>query len=129
MERIGGEDIQPRASMKQVAPAKLAGVLTEWYDFFLYGTASALVFNQLFFPGFDPLVGTIASFATFGVGFVARPGGGIIFGHYGDKIGRKAMLYGALIVDKVFSGRRHGSIRRITPPDPTGGVKIQIKIA
>jgi metabolite-proton symporter len=64
----------------------------EWYDFFLYGTASALIFNKLFFPSFDPLVGTLAAFATFGVGFGARPIGGLVFGHYGDRIGRRSML-------------------------------------
>jgi len=84
--------------MRTVATASFAGALMEWYDFFLYGTASALVFGQLFFPEFDPLVGTVAAFATFGVGFVARPVGGIIFGHYGDKIGRKAMLILTILI-------------------------------
>ena len=64
----------------------------EWYDFFIYGTAAALVFNKLFFPGFEPLVGTLLAFATFAVGFIARPLGGVVFGHYGDKLGRKNVL-------------------------------------
>jgi metabolite-proton symporter len=86
-----------RESVK-VALASLIGTSIEWYDFFLYGTAAALVFNKLFFPTFDPLVGTIAAFATFAVGFIARPIGGIVFGHYGDRIGRKNMLYLTLLI-------------------------------
>ena len=76
-------------SITSVALASFIGTTIEWYDFFLYGTAAALVFNRLFFPTFDPLVGTLASFGTYTVGFVARPVGGIIIGHYGDRIGRK----------------------------------------
>jgi metabolite-proton symporter len=79
-------------SITQVAVASFIGTAIEWYDFFLYGTAAALIFNRLFFPTFDPLVGTLAAFGTYAVGFVARPLGGVIFGHYGDKIGRKSML-------------------------------------
>ncbi len=86
-----------RRSVK-VALASLIGTSIEWYDFFLYGTAAALVFNKLFFPTFDPLVGTIAAFATFAVGFIARPIGGVVFGHYGDRIGRKNMLYVTLLI-------------------------------
>jgi metabolite-proton symporter len=82
----------------KVALASLIGTSIEWYDYFLYGTAAALVFNKLFFPNFDPLVGTILAFATFSVGFLARPIGGIVFGHFGDKIGRKKMLYLTLII-------------------------------
>jgi MFS transporter, MHS family, shikimate and dehydroshikimate transport protein len=72
--------------------ASMVGTTIEWYDFFLYGTASALIFNKLFFPNFDPIVGTLASFATYSVGFFARPFGGILFGHFGDRVGRKSML-------------------------------------
>jgi metabolite-proton symporter len=74
------------------------GTTIEWYDFFLYGTAAALVFNQLFFPTFDPLTGTLAAFGTYAVGFVARPVGGIVIGHYGDRVGRKSMLVFTLVV-------------------------------
>jgi MFS transporter, MHS family, shikimate and dehydroshikimate transport protein len=98
MERLGGEDIGQRASIRQVAFASFIGTAIEWYDFFLYGTAAALVFNQLFFPTFAPLTGTLASFATFGVGFFARPVGGVVFGHFGDRIGRKSMLVITLLV-------------------------------
>ena len=85
-------------SVRLVAVASFIGTTIEWYDFFLYGTAAALVFNRLFFPTFDPLMGTLAAFGTYAVGFVARPVGGIVIGHYGDKIGRKSMLVLTLIV-------------------------------
>jgi metabolite-proton symporter len=78
--------------------ASFIGTTIEWYDFFIYTTAAALVFPQLFFPSFEPLAGTLASFATYAVGFLARPLGGVIFGHYGDKIGRKAMLVTTLLI-------------------------------
>ena len=81
-----------------VATASLIGTAIEWYDFFLYGTAAALIFNKLFFPTFDPMVGTLLAFATYALGFVARPLGGLVFGHYGDKIGRKTMLYLTLLI-------------------------------
>lgn len=76
----------------------MMGTTIEWYDFFLYGTAAALIFNKIFFPAFDPLTGTLAAFATYSVGFFARPLGGVIFGHYGDKIGRKSMLLITLLL-------------------------------
>jgi metabolite-proton symporter len=82
----------------KVATASLIGTAIEWYDFFLYGTAAALIFNKLFFPTFDPMVGTLLAFGTYALGFVARPLGGLIFGHYGDKIGRKTMLYLTLLI-------------------------------
>jgi MHS family shikimate/dehydroshikimate transporter-like MFS transporter len=78
--------------------ASFIGTAIEWYDFFLYGTAAALVFSRLFFPTVDPLTGTLSSFGTFAVGFVARPLGGAIFGHYGDRVGRKAMLIYSLLI-------------------------------
>jgi MHS family shikimate/dehydroshikimate transporter-like MFS transporter len=78
--------------------ASMAGTTIEWYDFFLYGTAAALVFNKIFFPTLDPILGTLAAFATYGVGFVGRPMGGIIFGHFGDRIGRKSMLMATLLI-------------------------------
>ncbi|MGC5022455.1 MFS transporter [Micromonospora sp. DT47] len=78
--------------------ASLVGTTIEWYDFFVFGSAAALVFNTLFFPKFDPLVGTILAFATYAVGFVARPIGGIVFGHFGDRVGRKRMLVLSLLI-------------------------------
>ena len=85
-------------SIRTVALASLIGTTIEWYDFFLYGTAAALVFNRLYFPTFDPLAGTLAAFGTYSVGFVARPIGGVVIGHYGDRIGRKSMLILTLTV-------------------------------
>jgi MHS family shikimate/dehydroshikimate transporter-like MFS transporter len=82
----------------QVAFASFIGTSIEWYDFFLYGTAAALVFGRLFFPDTDALTGTLLAFATFSVGFVARPVGGIVFGHYGDRVGRKTMLVLSLLI-------------------------------
>src|SRR5438477_498812 len=91
-------DLASRSEILKVAAASLIGTSIEWYDFFLYGTAAALVFNKLFFPTFAPLTGTMAAFATYAVGFAARPIGGIVFGHYGDKLGRKTMLYLTLLI-------------------------------
>lgn len=82
----------------RVSVASMIGTVMEWYDFFLYGFVAALVFGPLFFPDFSPVVGTIASFATLSVGFIARPIGGVIFGHFGDRIGRKAMLITSLSI-------------------------------
>jgi len=77
---------------RRVLFSSMLGTAIEWYDFFLYGTAAALVFNRLFFPQLDPLTGTLASFGSYAVGFFARPLGGIIFGHFGDRVGRKSTL-------------------------------------
>lgn len=85
-------------SISKVVAASFIGTAIEWYDFFLYGTAAALVFNKLFFPTFDPLVGTMAAFGTYAVGFFARPLGGIVFGHFGDRVGRKSTLVVTLVL-------------------------------
>jgi MFS transporter, MHS family, shikimate and dehydroshikimate transport protein len=85
-------------SIKKVAAASFIGTTIEWYDFFLYGTAAALVFGDLFFPDAEPLIGTLLAFSTYAVGFAARPIGGIVFGHYGDRIGRKSMLVLSLLI-------------------------------
>ena len=98
MESVGGEDVGQRTSVREVAVASLIGTAIEWYDFFIFGTAAALVFGQLFFPSAEPIIGTLYSFAIFGVAFLARPLGGIVFGHYGDKIGRKSMLVMTLLI-------------------------------
>src|SRR5919198_983956 len=84
--------------IRRVIAASFIGTTIEWYDFFLYGTAAALVFNKLFFPHSAPSRGTLLALATYGVGFAARPVGGILFGHYGDRIGRKAMLVLSLLI-------------------------------
>src|SRR5215510_13356660 len=85
-------------SIRLVALASLIGTSIEWYDFFLYNTAAALVFNKLFFPTFDPFAGTLAAFGTYTVGFAARPIGGIVIGHFGDQLGRKSMLVLTLVM-------------------------------
>jgi len=85
--------ITPTGSQRRrVAAASFVGTTIEWYDYFIYGSAAALVFAPQFFPTADPLTGTLAAFATFAVGFVARPIGGIVMGHFGDTVGRKSML-------------------------------------
>ncbi|MCX2180757.1 MHS family MFS transporter [Streptomyces sp. SKN60] len=88
----------PRSGISRIVAASLIGTTIEWYDFFLYGSAAALVFNTLFFPSADPLVGTLIAFITYAIGFAARPLGGIVFGHYGDKIGRKKLLVVSLLM-------------------------------
>ncbi|MGP4019122.1 MFS transporter [Saccharopolyspora sp. 5N708] len=88
-----GTQPSPPANIRTVAWATMVGTAIEWYDFFIYGTAAALVFNTLFFPtSASPLIGTLLAFSTYAVGFAFRPIGGIVFAHYGDKIGRKSML-------------------------------------
>jgi metabolite-proton symporter len=87
-----------RTSPIKVASASFIGTTVEYYDFFIYGTAAALVFPKLFFPNTSPLVGALLSFATLGVGFLARPVGGVVFGHFGDRVGRKKMLVISLVM-------------------------------
>jgi metabolite-proton symporter len=87
-----------RQMMRRAVISSAAGTTIEWYDFFLYGVAAALVFPQKFFPGSDPYVGTLLAFSTYFVGFVARPFGAAIFGHYGDRMGRKAALIATLVL-------------------------------
>jgi metabolite-proton symporter len=86
------------SSRRRVIVASLIGTSLEWYDFFLYSSAAALVFGKLFFPTFDPLTGTLLAFTTYAVGFVARPLGGIVFGHFGDRIGRRGVLVATLLL-------------------------------
>lgn len=87
-----------KQSITMIAFASAIGCTIEWYDFFLYGTVTPLVLNKLFFPNFSPVMGTLLAYTTFFVGFIARPVGGVVFGHFGDKIGRKAMLILTLLV-------------------------------
>ena len=84
--------------LRRVIMSSMVGTTIEWYDFFLYGSAAALVFNRLFFPSYDPVTGTLLAFATYALGFIARPVGGIVFGHFGDRIGRKRLLMLSLIM-------------------------------
>lgn len=92
------------ASPSRLATASAVGTTLEWYDFTVYNTLAALIFNRLFFPSFDPLTGTILAFSTYAVGYVSRPVGGMLFGHMGDRRGRRVVLCTTLIVMGVATG-------------------------
>jgi metabolite-proton symporter len=94
----GLSDAEHGAQLRKAVVAATVGTTIEWYDFFIYGTAAGLIFPKLFFPNADPLTGTLAAFGTYFVGFVGRPIGAAIFGHYGDRIGRKATLIATLML-------------------------------
>lgn len=90
---IGNSDtVSAEKAVRTVALASLIGTTVEWYDFFLYGTVTGLVFNKLFFPSGDAFIATALAYTVYAVGFATRPLGGILFGHFGDKIGRKPLL-------------------------------------
>lgn len=90
--------VKKEKGIRSVVFASAIGTVIEWYDFLIYGMAAALVFNKLFFPNIDPLLGTLAALGTYAVGFLARPLGGALFGHYGDRVGRKSILMLTLIL-------------------------------
>ena len=92
------DDLKKGPSLRRVATASLVGTTIEFYDFFIYGTAAALVFPTVFFPNMTPMLSTVASFATFGVAFLARPLGSVVFGHFGDILGRKRTLVWTLLM-------------------------------
>ena len=92
------------AQLRRVSAGSLIGTAIEWYDYFIYGLVAALAFNELFFPTFDPAVGTIVAFLSFAIGFLARPVGSIVFGHLGDKIGRRNTLIATVLVMGISSG-------------------------
>ena len=94
----GLPDAEHSAQLRKAVIAATVGTTIEWYDFFIYGTAAGLVFPKLFFPNADPLTGTLAAFSTYFIGFVGRPIGAAIFGHFGDRIGRKATLISTLLL-------------------------------
>jgi MHS family shikimate/dehydroshikimate transporter-like MFS transporter len=87
-----------RKDVRRVVVASLIGATIEWYDFFLYGAVAGIVFSKLFFPNTDPIVSILLAYTTFAIGFVARPLGGLIFGHFGDKVGRKSVLVATLMI-------------------------------
>src|SRR2546421_4472671 len=89
---------EQQRQLRRAVIASTVGTTIEWYDFFLYSTVTGLVFAKLYFPNSDPLVGTLQAFAIYAVGFLARPVGAAIFGHYGDRIGRKSTLIATLVV-------------------------------
>jgi MFS family permease len=94
----GISDAQHKVELRKAVVAATVGTTIEWYDFFIYGTAAGLIFPKLFFPNEDPLTGTLAAFTTYFIGFIGRPIGAAIFGHYGDRIGRKATLIATLML-------------------------------
>ncbi|TDQ05550.1 MFS transporter [Labedaea rhizosphaerae] len=94
----GNPTVVPTRSFVKIVGASLVGTTIEWYDFFLYTSASAIVFNKVFFPSSDPLTGTLLALLTYAIGFVARPIGGLVFGHFGDKVGRKKLLIVSLLM-------------------------------
>lgn len=98
IEKLGGEDRGQTADVRTIALASMVGTTVEWFDFFGYATAAALVFGVLFFPEADPLVGTMLAFGGIAAGYLSRPLGSIAFGHYGDRLGRKTMLVVSLFV-------------------------------
>ncbi len=87
-----------KKEIRKVVWASLLGATIEWYDFFLYGVVAGIVFNKLFFPTSDPYIGTLLAYTTFAIGYLARPFGGFVFGHFGDKIGRKSMLILTMLI-------------------------------
>lgn len=91
-------DAEHRVQLRRAVIAATIGTTIEWYDFFLYGVITGLVFGKMFFPGSDPWVGTLNAFAIYAGGFVARPIGAAIFGHYGDRLGRKSALIATLML-------------------------------
>lgn len=93
--------MKPPNPVRRVVLASLLGATLEWYDFILYGVVAGIVFNRLYFPAGDAVVSTMLAYATFAVGFLARPIGGIVFGHFGDKVGRKSMLVVTLMITGV----------------------------
>src|SRR6202021_4127034 len=95
---MGRNKMNQGTLLKRVVFASLIGATVEWYDFFLYGVVAGIVFNQLYFPAGDPVISTLLAYTTFAVGFVTRPLGGVIFGHFGDRIGRKSMLILTLMI-------------------------------
>ncbi|AOB32097.1 MFS transporter [Bordetella sp. H567] len=96
--RAVGQGERPEGMLRRAAVASTIGTAAEYYDFFVYATAAVLFFGKLFFPSSDPMVGTVAAFATYAVGFLARPIGGIVFGHFGDKLGRKKALVVTILI-------------------------------
>jgi len=99
MERVRGAEIAAGTSgMRRILVSSVIGTAVEWYDFLIYGTASAIVFTKLFFPSSNPSMSAIASFGTLGVGYFARPLGAAVFGHLGDRVGRKAMLATTIVI-------------------------------
>src|SRR6201985_801996 len=97
-EAEGLTELEHRSQLRRAVIASMIGTTIEWYDFLLYSTVTGLVFAKLYFPQSDPLIGTMQAYEIFFVGFIARPIGAFVFGHYGDRIGRKAALIATLLL-------------------------------
>ena len=106
--------------IRTVALASLLGATIEWYDFFLYGVVAGIVFNKLYFPTDDPFIGTLLAYSTFAIGYLARPFGAFVFGHFGDKIGRKSML----VLTMLIMGVATMKMMRSTSMTSTKGVTL-----
>ncbi|AIY39185.1 L-Proline/Glycine betaine transporter ProP [Collimonas arenae] len=105
MEAVPGTEAGPaKQTASRLATASSVGTTLEWYDFTVYNTLAALIFNRLFFPSFDPLSGTILAFSTYAVGYISRPIGGVLFGHLGDKLGRRFVLVVTLVLMGITTG-------------------------
>src|SRR5271155_5986831 len=98
-------EFEHRVQLRRAVIASTIGTTIEWYDFFLYSTVTGLVFAKLYFPESDPLVGTLQAFGIYAVGFISRPVGAAFFGHYGDRIGRKATLIATLLTTGLATSR------------------------
>src|SRR6202000_2097997 len=94
-------EVEHQAALRRAVIASTVGTTIEWYDFLIYSTVTGLVFNKVYFPGSDPWIGTLQAFGVYFIGFVARPIGAIIFGHYGDRVGRKATLIITLLMTGI----------------------------
>ena len=94
-------EVEHQSALRRAVIASTVGTTIEWYDFLIYSTVTGLVFNKVYFPGSDPWIGTLQAFGVYFVGFVARPIGAVIFGHYGDRIGRKATLIATLLMTGI----------------------------
>jgi len=113
----GTNTTSKRTSTSRLAAASAVGTTLEWYDFTVYNTLAALIFNQLFFPSFDPLIGTILAFSTYAVGYISRPIGGVVFGHLGDKLGRRFVLFVTVGIMGLTTG-----LMGLLPTYASGGI-------
>ena len=104
-------------STGRLAAASAVGTTLEWYDFTVYNTLAALIFNRLFFPSFDPLIGTILAFSTYAVGYISRPIGGVLFGHVGDRLGRRFVLFVTVTIMGFTTG-----LMGLLPTYASGGI-------
>ena len=111
--------------MTRLAAASSIGTTLEWYDFVIYNVMAALVFNKVFFPSFDPLAGTLLAFSTYAVGYISRPLGGFVFGHLGDRLGRRFVQFAHGIFSGGFRGMRNRLFHRLAADSQPGVVDLR----